>query len=102
MSATFHTADKDNVYPYSFHDIPHLLIIGRYSGATLRKHEIVFKYIFERGQPATREGFVATFAKRAREAAIAAGATPKITGATTISAAAEAEAAFAYAMAMQD
>ena len=31
------------------------MLIGRYSGATLPKHEIVFRHVFERGQSATRE-----------------------------------------------
>ncbi len=44
----------------------------------------------------------ATFAKRAREAAIAASAIPKIAEATTIAVAAEAEIAIADAMAMQE
>jgi hypothetical protein len=47
--ATFHTVDKDNTYLYPYEDIPHLLITGRYSGATLPKYEIVFGHIFERG-----------------------------------------------------
>jgi len=50
---TFHTVTKDNTYTYPFEDIPHLLITGRYSGATLPKNQIVFKDIFERGQAAT-------------------------------------------------
>ncbi len=54
-AATFHTADKDNIYCYPFEDIPHLLINGRYSGDTLPKNEIVFRHIFERGHNATRE-----------------------------------------------
>jgi len=53
--ATFHTVDMDNNYLYTFEDIQHLLIIGRYSGATLPKHEILFRFIFERGQSAIRE-----------------------------------------------
>jgi hypothetical protein len=44
---------------------------------------------------------VATFAKRAREAAIAAGATLKIAESTSTAVAAEAETATAYAMAIQ-
>jgi hypothetical protein len=48
-AATFHTVDKDNTYNYPFEDIPHLLITGRYSGATLPKNEIVFRHIYERG-----------------------------------------------------
>ena len=51
---TFYTVDKDNTHPYPFEDIPHLLIIGKHSGAILPKNEIVFKHIFERGQAATR------------------------------------------------
>jgi hypothetical protein len=51
----FYTVDKGNTYPYPFEDIPHLLITGRHSSATLPKNEIVFRHIFERGQTATRE-----------------------------------------------
>jgi len=53
--ATYHTVDKDNIYCYPFEDIPHLLIIDRYSGAILPRNEIVYRHIFERGQAATRE-----------------------------------------------
>jgi hypothetical protein len=54
-AATFYNVDKDNTYSYPFEDIPHLLITGRYSGATLPKNQIVFRHIYERGQTATRE-----------------------------------------------
>jgi hypothetical protein len=40
--ASFYTVDRDNIYPYPFEDIPHMLITCRYSGATLQKNEIVF------------------------------------------------------------
>jgi hypothetical protein len=53
--AIFHTIDRDNSYIYPFEDIPHLLITCMYSGATLPKHEILFRYIFECGQAATKE-----------------------------------------------
>ena len=53
--STFHTVTKDNTYTYPFEDIPHLLITGRYSGATSPKNEILLKHIFEKGQAATRE-----------------------------------------------
>ena len=53
--ATFHTIDKDNNYAYPFEDIPHLLITCSYPGATLPQYELVFRYIFERGEAATRE-----------------------------------------------
>jgi hypothetical protein len=64
---TFYTVDKDNTYPYPFEDTPHLLITGRYLGATLPKNEIVFRHIFERGQAATREALHArrTYAMQA-------------------------------------
>ena len=47
-------------------------------------------------------GVITTFAKRARESAISAGATPKIAKATTIAIAEEVETAIANAMAMQE
>ena len=53
-------------------------------------------------QQAQNKGIVATFAKRAGEAAIAAGATPEIEEATTTTVIAEAETAIANAMAMQE
>ena len=53
--ATFHTIDMDNIYPYLLEDIPHRMLTCNYSGSTLPKNEIVFRYIFKRGQPATRE-----------------------------------------------
>ncbi len=46
---TLHTITKDNTYTYPYEDITHLLITGRYSGATSPKNEIVFKHIFEKG-----------------------------------------------------
>ncbi len=53
---TFHIVDMVTIYLYPFEDIPHLLITGKYSGATLPKNEIVFRHIFERGHAAaTRE-----------------------------------------------
>ena len=52
---TFYTVDKDNNCLYPFEHIPHHLITGRYSGATLPKNDIVFKHIFERGHAATME-----------------------------------------------
>ena len=33
--ATFHKVDRDNSYAFPYEDIPHLQIIGRYSGGTL-------------------------------------------------------------------
>ena len=53
--ATFHKVDRDNRFPFPYEDIPHLIVTGRYLGATLRRNEIVFTHIFERGQAATRE-----------------------------------------------
>jgi len=53
--ATFHTIERDNSYLYPFEDIPHILIRGRYSRATLPKNEIVFMHIFERRHAATRD-----------------------------------------------
>jgi len=52
--ATFHKADKDNSYPFPYEDIPHLVMIGRYSGATLPRNEIVFMHIFQHGQAVTK------------------------------------------------
>jgi hypothetical protein len=40
-------------------DIPHLLLTCKYAGATMPKNEIVFRHIFERGLPATREALQA-------------------------------------------
>ena len=53
-------------------------------------------------QQAHNTGIIATFAKRAREAAIAARANPKIAKATAVAAAVEAETAIADAMVMQE
>ena len=65
--ATFYTVERDNAYPYPLEDIPHLLLTCKYSGATMPKNEIVFRHIFERGLPATREAVQAcrTYAVRA-------------------------------------
>jgi hypothetical protein len=53
--ATFHKVDMDNNYLFPYEDIPHLLITGRYSGATLPKNDFYFRHISDRGQAATRE-----------------------------------------------
>jgi len=55
ITPTFHTIAKDGMIPFPFEAIPHLQVTGRYSKSKLLQNELVFYYIFEPGQYATRE-----------------------------------------------
>ena len=46
---------RDVDYHYPFESLPHLLLMGRYSEATLPWNETVFRNVFPSGQATTRE-----------------------------------------------
>ena len=52
---TYHTVDKDPTFPHPFDPIPHLFLIGRYSSSNLLQTELVFRYVLQPRQAATRE-----------------------------------------------
>ena len=52
---TYHTVGKDLGFTYPFAAQPHLMLTRRYSSSEDKKNEIVFRHLFQAGQPATRD-----------------------------------------------